>query len=632
MSSPWYSRIDELTPEEMAAVLEDLENTKLFPRQYREIQQRVKAILDEAVSDAKLADPFAFVQASYEQAIKLNAWWAGITWPIDFDANRIGKTACTIFNALLWILPYNPDAKIYIPYDDHLDRPVRVLPRPSIQTVLDIQSFFHERQHLQPNLDEPYYSEHNLPIWNQIPDHLKLPTRVGSPPVEPPRYQTQANTVWHGAPTLDFIKSIILKEWIKWTPPNLIVKNSEYDHIIKLEIPIKGRKTPIKWDINFKTYESADTVWAGAAVDAIILSEGPTQDVLNEVKQRFKDSAFAAWDYTPYENSNTGPKTAIAHRVFLGREKLPLRTHVYSGFGIENTPEYIMSKRKREDLLRVWENSPEGKARIHGQFFTSTPKALPKLDERTHAIENYTLADLQRRWPYRLRYFRGLDPGWGHLCSCTWAALTPRNEWFIYRGYTSTGRSVDERVKDIVELSGNYLTRIPSSSPIPTYREIQSSETYDITYMDHHSWKVDETLKIPFAIHYIRAGLVVTKSIGYGPRERAKAFNNKLTPSAVLSHPTRPDERGSRVYFLVDEPGVREIYAELDALYFKTYQHGERKGLTQEELQDYNDDRFDSTSYLVCSPIVHNEKRMDPDETLEESLDLYANAFNSAYR
>ena len=175
-----------------------------------------------------------------------------------------------------------------------------------------------------------------------------------------------------------------MREWRKWFPKSIMVRDSDYDKTFDLLVRYDGQQTI--WRIICKSYESKDTKWSGAAVTGVLLTEGVTEPTLNEIKQRFRNDSFGYWDYTPYEPRNLGSKSALAHRVFKGKVELPLSPFVFSGFGIEKTPDFILPTDKKDDMVRMWSNTPEGEARLHGKFYSSSPVVLTNLDTTFHTL------------------------------------------------------------------------------------------------------------------------------------------------------------------------------------------------------------------------------------------------------
>lgn len=571
----------------------------------RECAARITEFSEERIDKAKIENPLAFIKVSYVQSLKLNAWIWGINFLCDFDANRMGKTACAVFNGLLWFLPNDPEWKIFQPYTDDFGNRVHVLTRPDFIRFLLLQDFLDEHEEMRGDplkgLDDPDNAE-------KFANLQKLLPKCFVPCFPSPSFSAKQNVIWLGAPDADYHKNIIFPEWRKWLPKNMIKRDSDHDKVFSLQVPWQtqfGGKRISKWEIIGKSYQSEDTKWSGAAVRGVILTEGLKRETLNEIRQRFQSEAFASWDYTPYEARNTGSRSALAHKVFQRKEELPLRYCVFSGFGIDKCPDFILPTKKRNDLIRMWKDRPEGQARIYGKFFSDSPQALSNLDREFHTL-TWTKAELFKRIPNGL-LFRSIDPGYDHPTSCVWGLLSPDNTWYIYRMWSEAGLSIGDRCRKIVELSGNKLFqyRYGRNQDDFLWKEDNSApdaEKFVTSIADFHLFKGDEITDQPYVKNYIREGLLLRPSITMRPRDRALEVNRLLERSNFRLHPETKSTPGSRIFFLINEFGVANGLERLENLFWARYLVGENQGMPKDELASHGDDEFDALGYLVLSP------------------------------
>lgn len=575
------------------------------------VEQSGQSLADEAHD----ANRLAFARLSYVQCLKLNSWWTGTNIILDFDANRVGKTAACVFNALLWMFPNDQLHTIFKPYQDEFQRPIHLLPRPPLRNIRLIRHLLQDdirpKNIPRPSPLLPFCDIANTPAFNYLQSHPLRPLQPAFPfpPVYPQSaYEPATYSLWVGVPMDDFYEDTIHPEWIKWLPASSILRDVVYQ--MQLDIEVHTPLRTIKWRILGKSYEAKKEKWAGKAVTAIILTEGVPQDKLNEVKQRFTEHCFGSWDYTPYEDKQIRSSSAIAYKFFKGEDHLPGQSITFTGFGIHKTPTFILPKAKREEMIQAWEGKPEGEARIHGNFYSATLLVLTHLDPALHCLP-WTTKELFERYPNHL-LFRSIDPGRNHPTACTWALLTPSNEWFIYRAYCKSGTTISERCEDIIRLSGNERIE-KNSADLPhderpanrekVFAESQISERYTLTWMDYHAFITDEETGRPYILKYINEGIIPTKSITLGPEDRAGDVNDILKPRIHHPHPLTNLPPGSGVYFLINETGVSQLYQSLENLHWGVFQGGERKGQPKDQIQQLGDDPFDSFSYIVDSPI-----------------------------
>lgn len=595
----------------------------------QELLAQVEEVYQETQAQVRTQYPIAFFKHSYEQSLLHNAWIWGIDFVVCFSANRIGKTAeLGVINPACWILPNNSEwemfacrlqpnpedgGKTFIEnseenqkaglYYDLFDRPVQVLPRPRIED-LDLIRF---TLRMQPELMGDPSKSHLDPI-NQhkfarlqelVPEAFS--SCFPSPPIQ------SDGTIWLGAPDNGFHKDIILKEWKRWIPPSYIAEWS--DSNLSFDIVTKEETNPKPTTHHFicKSYESEDTKWSGSAVRAIILTEGLSSSVLNEVKQRIIEHGFGSWDYTPYEARNVGNKTALAFKVHKGEEQLPLCAHIFTRFSARKAPHHILPQSKRDDLIRMWEGKDEGDARLDGIFYSSSPLILSKLDRKFHTL-NWTTDELFEQYPNG-QIYRGFDPGYDHPSVCCWGYLTPGNMWFIYRYYVERGKTIQQRCKDIVTLSNNELKKERFSSRKEDYilREIHpnpNSEPTILTAADYHIFKTDENTGQNYALNYNKAGLVVTESTHMKPEDRAISIDDKLDRSPYHTHPVTGNTPGSHLFFLIRGAGVDKALGKMEGMFWDRLASGPNKGEAKDKVQLHGDDELDATCYLVCGPYV----------------------------
>lgn len=575
-----------------------------------------KKFLENATHKARISHPIAFFKPSYEQALILNCWIWGINFPICFASNRIGKTVVAVINAILWIFPNNPSWLMFKPYIDHFGRLVAVLPRPSINSMLPLQEYFFRNPHLTGDFYKQPYEVPNLSHFKTLQTKFAM-LQLNSPYPNPPIIKN--STLWLGAPDHDWHRHTFMRRWKDWLPQSSIQKWNTTDCYFSCTTASTTNPTPTNIEIDCKSYDSESTKWSGDAVQGIILTEGFTKDILSEVKQRIINNGFMSWDYTPAEPRNTGKKVKLAYDVYKGTEQLPLKTHIFVKFSVRDAPDHIIPKEKKADLIRMWEGTSEGKARIDGDFYASSGLVLDKLDRKFHCLD-WSLKTLQQKFPDG-RFYRGIDPGLDHPTACCWGYLTYNNIWFIYRFYSERGKTISERCQDIVKLSNNTLQRHHTRSNSIFWREVHSrpdSEVFSNTVIDYHVFKEDENTGLAYANNYINAGLNIVESIHTKPEERAQIANSLLDPHAFpyLAHPRTELPPGARIFFLTNQPGVAKALDKMEQLFWDRLRAGENKGEPKDKVQSHGDDELDALCYLVCSPYVwspNTPKRREPE-------------------
>lgn len=602
----------------------------------RKLLQSLTNTYQTSLREARESCPIAFFKPSYEQALALNSWIHGVNFPITFASNRIGKTTGYVINALLWILPNDPAWIMFQPYTDHLHRRVQVIPRPPLRAILPLQAFFREFPLLAGDPHESQFHPQNHSSY--VTSQREAPGFFR--PSWPAAPIQEGSTIWLGAPDKEWHRAIMMRRWKDWLPPHAIAKWNTTDCYFQLDTRSDLNPKPTIIDVSCKSYESKDEKWSGDAVTGIMLSEGFSEDILSEIKNRVAPHAFASWDYTPVEARNVGKKVQLAYRVFKGQEPLPLVHTVFSRFRVADAPDHIIPPDKKADMIRMWQNKDAGKARIEGEFFSSSRALLSKLNKEHHCI-SLTFQELQDRFP-TLKLFRSIDPGFDHPTACCWAALAPNNVWYIYRFLSERGLTIGERCRKIIELSHNQRERIAyGSGPNEFYwQEVHpnpDSEAYVATIADYHLFITDQTTGRGYQNVYAMEGLPLVESVHLGPETRVMDLDRKLDPLSYPfnAHPVRRKPPGSGVYFLIGEPGVAEAVEKMESLFWDMLQGGPNKGESKDKVPIHGDDELDALCQLTSSPFQYDAslpstRRAPKDSEPEPTQVAYARHFNSA--
>lgn len=610
MAEPWWHFPPE-DPLQAVLLIQSRAHILTSPNEegkaLRRLFQKLKEKFNELLLELKLAYPMAFWKPSYEQSLLLNSWVWGVNFPICFASNRIGKTTAFAFNALLWLFPNDPNWTCFQPYQDRLGRTVHVLPRPRLEALVPLQAWFEDMPHNRagnPNLPfddgdkqnpQSNYARFVL-AQTEAPGYYRSP--FPSPPIQ------SSSTIWLGAPDRDWHKDTMMKIWRSLLPRQSIQRDSDQDLYFRISTESTTNPTPTTIEIQCKSYESKDEKWSGNAVRGIMLSEGFSEEILNEVKNRVTPTGFASWDYTPIEAVNVGRKVQLAHRVFKGKEELPLRHHVFTRFRVADAPDHIIPESKREDMIRNWQSKPQGKARIEGEFFSSSRQLIASLDRPFHALP-WSLEEFRNRYP-TAQLYRGLDPGYDHPTACIWGALLPNHTWVIYRALSERNLTIPQRAEKIIELSHNLREKVALGTDY-YYQEVHpfpNSEPIIATPTDYHAFERDPTTGLSYSINYSREGLTITESIHMSPENRVMELDKSLDKTAYPfhAHPLSKKPPGSRLYFLINERGVADALDQIESLYWDMYQGGPQKNQPKDKVPLNGDDELDALCYLVASP------------------------------
>lgn len=620
-------------------------------QQLRLLLQTARQAYQQTHEQLKEDFPLAYFKPSYEQSLILNSWIWGVDFPICFSANRIGKTVAYVINALLWIFPNDTNWEMFKPYVDQYGQLVQVFPRPCLKNLRLIQAKIQRHpQQLSGDPKTAPYDTGSLPLnfdksridyrrpranpldpspehdpqrqQNSIVNEFKFATlQLNFPDLYTPSFPEpplpHGGQIWLGAPDADYHRKIIMKRWRDWLPKPSILQDSENRLFFVITTANGLNPKPTTHEIIGKSYESKDTKWSGDAVHGIVLTEGFSPAILNEVKNRLAEPSFASWDYTPFEARNVGAKTALAYRCLIGEEELPLSPYFFKKFSVRNAPDHVVPEAKRKDMIRMWEGRPEGKARLDGDFFASSGLILECLNKDVHCL-NWTFKELLDRRP-RHQLYRAFDPGYDHPTAVWWGLLDDTNTWFFYRAYSKRGTTIPQRCADIIRLSNNEQHKYKWGPGKDDYiiQEVHTksnSEVYVATVGDYKLFKTDETTGNNLSLQYVKEGILPIESTHKGPEDRAMECNSALDQNnhKYHPHPITGKPPGSRVYFLINEPGVAEAVQKFDNLFWDRFRSGDYVGEPKDKVPSHGDDELDALCSLVCGPFRFGDYRPQP--------------------
>jgi len=516
------------------------------------------------------ACPIASFYPSYNQAQILNAWHpafepdeapTGYRSVLIFLENRGGKTTAVVIDTLLWMIPNDPAWAMFQPMEDEFGRGTyTVLPRPEWATWKATGKMI-------------------LP-W------LKGPPKAG-----------RHCSIWHGVPDRSHWEQVVGAEYRKWIPSYEIAtrgpKNEEDWN--KTEMYFKTRWGHIVYG---KLYGSDTLAWSGKACWRVNFDEGMDKATLGEALPRVQSEGSLYWAYTPAEARNTGRRTQLAFQCYQGKYPLVGKVKSFTDLGgIDTIPDRIMpAAKKADDKARYAKMGAEGKVRARGGFFTSSPLVFNHFEREFHVLPMDSREAIEK-WGGVANFFRGIDEGIAHPAACVWAMLLPTGEWILYRDYKITNRSISERVKDIVEASGNELTETktigPDNQVAMRYKERYVREKFRATLADWHLWnRKNESLRDSRADDYRKAGMLIRKSTQLGPAARCDNVNDLMRKDHTRLHLLTGYAPGTRLYVTRNCGDVIERMENyLQAQYSSGQNAGEFKG-NPDELGDDIPDAF----------------------------------------
>ena len=169
----------------------------------------------------------------------------------------------------------------------------------------------------------------------------------------------------------------------------------------------------------------------------------------------------------------------------------------YKG-SVWDVPDWIYPEASKVIAYNKWVVEPardqndkvmrEGLSRFFGDWHESSGLVIDEWDKKRHVIEPF---DIPENWS---RY-RAVDHGSSsHPTACLWAAVSPAGDIFFYKEYLKIGNVISKSCRDIIELSGNSISKIGryedprSGLVINKFEEIETGTKFQYTIFDGRAY------------------------------------------------------------------------------------------------------------------------------------------------
>jgi phage terminase large subunit-like protein len=331
------------------------------------------------------------------------------------------------------------------------------------------------------------------------------------------------------------------------------------DSEFQITVNVNGRKS----SLTAKSAESGASKFQSASVDLLWFDEEVDEEVFNEGYQRTVDCAGKILlTLTPLTDVSSGVKRPWVHR--LHKESVQGRGDaVFIRLNTLDNP-YIPEEEKLR-LKEKWAGHPEEGARLYGDFIQRSGLVYDSWNTKIHFIKPFRI---EREW----RRIVSIDPAATGITAVVWAAISPRNDVYIYRTYYERNKTVSDHCKDILIRNG--------------------SDQIDMWLLDPF-WGIqrnNETHKTGQSL-YRENGLPVRLA----PRAEDYGVN---TMREYLAASLEPTSRHPKM-FVFDT--CTEWRTEVEGYVWATFGKGSQRGLTKDKPQKGSDHLMNATQYLLST-------------------------------
>lgn len=325
--------------------------------------------------------------------------------------------------------------------------------------------------------------------------------------------------------SLDHVENVLLPMYQALIPPGSVKKwFSKTDKKIELH----GRSKFI-----IRTYEQHLDEWKSGTSQMTHLDEEPPWNMFQEVLERSKTVGGKIIVTVALDDADISwlPEASMNPMKYFGTDSF-----LHFKLGVEDVPNAIYPEVEKISTYKKYDETPLRLAVRKGEWGYLGGKWWKEFNAATHVLEPFPI-------PAHWLRIRCMDAGIAAPSSCVWMALHPSGDIFIYREYYKKDTTIDDRCRDIIEMSGNIRQKDGDF-----YTEIQNKERYMMTVLDHHEFKRDQVSGDSLDTFYIKSGLIVVASTTLGQEARREIANRWLKIDKTKKH------------FITHELGAPSVY------------------------------------------------------------------------
>lgn len=338
-------------------------------------------------------------------------------------------------------------------------------------------------------------------------------------------------------------------------PSPLIVRISDSE--FQIQVDVNGRKS----NLTCKSADSGREKLQSASVDLVWIDEECDVEVFDELYQRTVDCAGKILiTLTPLSDISSGAKRPWVYE--LHKEFKSGRKDVVFVFLSALDNPFIPDDEKIK-LKEKWLGHVEERARLYGDFIKRSGLVYTQWDRARHVLKKQNL-------PSEWRRIVSIDPAATGVTAAVWAAISPRNDVYLYRLYYERDLIVSDHAKNL--LIRNAGDKIDTWIIDPFWGAARNAETHKQGYQLYRENNVPVRL--------------APRAEDYGRDVMAEYLSSTLNPSS----------RGSKL-FVVGE--LEQFCSEIESYVWDSYSKGIMKGMSKDKPMKRNDHLINAVQYLL---------------------------------
>lgn len=377
-----------------------------------------------------------------------------------------------------------------------------------------------------------------------------------------------------GGKSLDHVDKVLLRQYRDLLPPGAI--KSWFSQTNKAISLYDGTYSVVR------TYDQDLEAWKSGAYQFIHLDEEPPYDKLMECLERTRTTkgkiiitvALDDADLSYIPEACDNPLKVFGTTDFMHIE-----------IGVEDVPDVIYPPEEKKIVFQQYDGTPWEHAVRKGSFAYVGGKWWSYFNTERHVIRTFTP-------PKDWKRYRFIDAGFNAPTACICVAAHPKEPiLFAYAELYKKGLTIDQRCKEIIEMCGNQRVRDGG-----IWRELQTSQKFELTILDHHEFKTDAVTGDGLDYEYVRGGLEVMPSTTLGQEERRQLVERFLYVDKTEIHFINHDKGAPRIYImdccanLISEAKKKNVKREVS----------DRSAVSEKKIQNRDDHAMDCVEYACA--------------------------------
>lgn len=377
--------------------------------------------------------------------------------------------------------------------------------------------------------------------------------------------------------SLDHVENVLLKMYYALIPPSMVKERFSKTNK-RIELHDKSK-------FLVRTYEQDLESWKSGNSQFTHLDEECPWEVMSEVLSRSVSLNGKIFLTLALDDADTSwlPEACANPKKIFGTDSF-----LHFKLGVEDVPNEIYPENEKQRTYLQYDDTPLRNAVRKGDWAHQSGRWWRNFDPAIHVVPSFPIPQHWLKW-------RFIDAGFSAPTACSWIAMHPKGDAFVYREYYERERTISQRSTDIITASGNKRQKDGD-----IFIELETNEKYVLTQLDYHEFKRDAITGDDLSYHYIQAGLPVQPSTTLGQEARREIINKWLFVDRTRKHFTTHELGAPKLYImdccpnLIHEAQTKSVKKEANS----------RAGISERKIDNNADHLLDTCEY-ACAELEH---------------------------